>query len=152
MNWTHLSLYFVVWTVVLMAVLEGFAWLLCRVARLPRPFPLVLAVFRVRSCLLPVTLPRIQNFRIQNQRHGCFPACPKGHKEKHLRGRERQRLQCGRSAVRNPAHQRPELQGQVLPFAPPLGSPDAVNSSVIYRIYGGEKAPGSGPEMQNSPA
>jgi hypothetical protein len=44
MNWVQLSLYFVVWTVVLMAVLEGFAWLLCRVARLPRPFPLVLGL------------------------------------------------------------------------------------------------------------
>ena len=44
MNWIQLSLYFVVWTVVLMAVLEGFAWLLCRVARLPRPLPLVLGL------------------------------------------------------------------------------------------------------------
>lgn len=44
MNWISFAFYFLVWTGAIIAVLEGFAWLLGRVARLPRPFPLMLGI------------------------------------------------------------------------------------------------------------
>jgi len=57
MNWFQLLVYFAVWTVVLMAVLEGFAWLLCRVARLPRPLPLLFGLLLYGVVAFTFALP-----------------------------------------------------------------------------------------------
>jgi hypothetical protein len=58
MDWFQLLAYFAVWAVVLMIVLEGFAWLLYRVARLPRPFPLLfgLLLYGVEACIFALPL------------------------------------------------------------------------------------------------
>lgn len=57
MNWFQLLAYFVVCTVALMAVLEAFAWLLRRVALLPRPLPLILGLLLYGVVACAFTLP-----------------------------------------------------------------------------------------------
>lgn len=58
MIWLQLFTYFVAWTVALIAVLEVFAWLLRRVARLPRPLPLLfgLLLYGVVACTFALPL------------------------------------------------------------------------------------------------
>ncbi|ALV07386.1 hypothetical protein [Roseateles depolymerans] len=58
MIWLQLLAYFAAWTIALMAVLEVFAWLLRRVARLPRPLPLVLGLllYGVVACTFALPL------------------------------------------------------------------------------------------------
>jgi hypothetical protein len=58
MIWLQLLAYFAVWTTVLIAVLEAFAWLLRRVARLPRPLPLLLGLllYGVVACAFALPL------------------------------------------------------------------------------------------------
>ncbi|MCB1902290.1 hypothetical protein [Cognatazoarcus halotolerans] len=58
MTWLQLLAYFAVCTVALMAVLEAFAWLLRRVALLPRPLPLLLGLllYGVVACAFALPL------------------------------------------------------------------------------------------------
>jgi hypothetical protein len=58
MIWIKLLAYLTVWTVVLMAVLEAYAWLLRCVARLSRPLPLLLGLllYVVLACAFALAL------------------------------------------------------------------------------------------------
>lgn len=58
MIWIQLLAYFAVWTVALLAILEAYAWLLRRVARLPRPLPLLLGLllYAVLACAFALAL------------------------------------------------------------------------------------------------
>lgn len=58
MFWLQLLAYFAAWTLALMAVLEVFAWILRRAARLPRPLALLLGLllYGVVGCTFALPL------------------------------------------------------------------------------------------------
>jgi hypothetical protein len=55
--WLQLLAYFVVCTVALITVLEVFAWLLRRIAHLPRPIPLLVGLLLYGFVVCAFTLP-----------------------------------------------------------------------------------------------